>query len=227
MVTYKKKINLIISAHPDDEIIGMGGTLVKKIKNKEDVYILYVSDGESSRNYKREMLLKKKKDRILKAKKCSKFIGFKILDFLDLKDNSLDKYERLQIVKKIEFYIKKIKPDYVFTHFYDDLNIDHRIVFDATITATRPYVNKFIKEINLFEVNSSSSYRTNQFKPNFYIDISKEMKHKIKALKIYSNQLKKNPYPLSLEAIKNLAKYRGNYFDTFYAEAFLTFFRKI
>ena len=53
------------------------------------------------------------------------------------------------------------------------------------------------------------------------------MKHKIKALKIYSNQLKKNPYPLSLEAIKNLAKYRGNYFDTFYAEAFLTFFRKI
>ena len=61
MVTYKKKINLIISAHPDDEIIGMGGTLIKKIKNKEEIYILYVSDGESSRDYKREILLKKKK----------------------------------------------------------------------------------------------------------------------------------------------------------------------
>ena len=61
MGSYKKKINLIISAHPDDEIIGMGGTLVKKIKNKEEVYILYVSDGESSRNYKKDMLLKKKK----------------------------------------------------------------------------------------------------------------------------------------------------------------------
>ena len=227
MVTYKKKINLIIVAHPDDEIIGMGGTLIKKIKNKEEIYILYVSEGESSRNYKRQMLLKKKKDRILKAKKASKFIGFKILDFLDLKDNSLDKYERLQIVKKIKFYIKKIKPDYVFTHFYDDLNIDHRIVFDATITASRPYVNKYIKEINLFEVQSSTSYRINQFKPNFYIDISKEMKQKIQAMKIYRNQLKKNPHPLSLEAIKNLAKYRGNYLATFYAEAFLTFFRKI
>ena len=111
----------------------------------------------------------------------------------------------LEITKELEKYLKKYKPDTIFTHYKNDLNIDHRKVFEAVITATRPFKNTFIKNLLSFEITSSTelSYSKNQFNPNFFIDI------KDKELGL-----------LTIENIINLAKYRGSYIGSKYAEAF-------
>lgn len=222
----RKKINLIIAAHPDDELIGMGGTIAKKIDNKEEVYVLYVADGESSRNFSNKKIQNKIKMRKNQAIKCSKLLRFKIVDFLNLADNSLDQYPLLTIVKKIGYYIKLLKPNFVFTHYPQDLNIDHRIVSDATIVATRAYDNKFIQEICFFEICSSTDYYREKFHPNKYVDITRQIFKKKVSAKAYNSQFKKENHPLSINALINLARYRGNFINTKYAEAFIINFSK-
>ena len=134
----------------------------------------------------------------------------------------MDNYSVLEITKLLEKYIKKYKPDTVFTHYKNDLNIDHRKVFEATVTATRPYKNRFIKNLLSFEVTSSTelSFSVERFNPNFFVDIKDEIKAKGKALKIYKSQFGKEAGLLTIENIINLAKYRGSYIGSKYAEAF-------
>ena len=120
-------------------------------------------------------------------------MGIKNTFFEDLADNELDKYSNLKITQLIESYIKKIKPDTIFTHYSEDLNIDHKKVHQAVITATRPFKTRNIKNIFAFEIPSStySNYGKKSFNPNYFVDVSKTIKRKIKSLKIYKNQFSK------------------------------------
>ena len=137
-------------------------------------------------------------------------------------DNELDKYSNLQITKLIESHLKKIKPDTIFTHHSVDLNIDHKKVHQAVITATRPFKNKYVKNIFAFEIPSStdSNYGKKFFKPNYFVDITKNIKKKLKSLKIYKSQFSKYPSPLNIDNIINLSKLRGSSVGYKYAEAF-------
>jgi len=218
-----KKI-MVIAAHPDDELLGCGGTLLFYKKKGYEIKIIFLSDGESSRDQKKDTEKKLITEREKQAKKVSKLCKFYPPVFGKFPDNRLDSINLLQIIKFIEHEIKKFKPEIVITHNEEDLNIDHRITCKAVVTATRPSTKTFVKTIYCFETPSSTENNFSKvkvrFNPNLYIDISKFIEQKIKLLKIYKNEIRKYPHSRSLKAIKILAKYRGIQIGINYAEAF-------
>ncbi len=214
----KDKI-LIIAAHPDDEILGCGGTILKN-KNHSDINVLFLTNGVSARSRNIKKINLRKKECI----KLFKFLKIKKPIFLDFPDNQLDKIPLLKIVKKIEFYLKKIKPKTIFTHFENCLNIDHQIAYKATITACRPLQSNTVKKILSFEILSSTEwaiFKKKSFQPNYYVNISEMINQKLKCIKYYKSELKKYPHSRSLEALKSLAKYRGVSSGFKYAEGFI------
>ena len=213
----KEKI-LVICAHPDDEVLGCGGSLLK-LSKKYDVSICYVADGESSRSNKKELIQK----RYNQAKKVGKILKVKKQFFLDFPDNKLDTIPMLEIARYLLKIVKKEKPTIIFTHSINDLNIDHRKTFEATMIAARPSSKNNIKKILSFEILSSTGnfhYKKKLFNPNYFIDIEKFIDQKIELMKIYKDEVMPYPHQRSLKAIKNLSKYRGNQCALKNAEAF-------
>ena len=217
----KSKNILIIVAHTDDETIGCGGTICKHIEDGYRVFAMSFTDGISSRSVKSINL---KKARHLSAKQVSKFLGFKWIKNLNFPDNQLDKIPILKIIKEIEKIKYKLKPSIVYTHNFSDLNIDHKLIAEATLTAFRPTPDSKLAELRTFEVPSATDYSNikhrKNFVPNLFVDISRFWKKKNDALKMYKSEIKKKPHSRSLEGIKNLAKLRGNQSGLKIAEAF-------
>ena len=212
---------LVVAAHPDDEAIGCFGTLLKHYKFGDEINIIFLTDGVSSRGINK----KKKYERKKNCLKVLKIIGLKSKNvfFLDYPDNMMDAVPLLDVIKNIEEIKKKIQPNVLYTHFSNDLNIDHRIAYQAAITASRPSKNETIKKILCFEIVSSTEWSDKNkqiFSPNYFVDISKFINRKLKALAIYDKEIKKSPNARSLENIKNLALLRGSRAGVNYAEAF-------
>ena len=215
----KKKI-LIIVAHPDDETLGLGGTIAKHKSLGDKIFAISFTDGLSSRTNNQREILKRTKS----LKEASRVLGFSWIKNLNYDDNELDKISLLQIIREIEKIKKKQKFDLIYTHNFSDLNIDHQIISRATLTAFRPENKNDNPEIRFFELPSStdfSSFKINgSFQPNLYISITKFWQKKVKALDAYKQELKKKPHSRSMEGITNLAKIRGNQCSHEYAEAF-------
>ena len=134
------------------------------------------------------------------AKKALSILGIKKMRFLDLPNQELDQIPLLKITKEIESEISNTKANVIFTHHFNDLNLDHRIVYEATITASRPIPGSTVTSIVSFEIPASTDWRKPyQFNPNLYIDISKELEYKIKALEAYHYEIRKPPHPRSKE----------------------------
>ena len=221
----KSKNILVVASHPDDELLGCGGTLLYYRNKGYKVQVIFMSDGESSRkpNDKKNLILIKKREK--QAKLVSKKCRFLPPIFKSYPDNKLDTLPFLDLVKAIEKEIQKFKPTIIFTHFENDLNIDHQLTFKAVVTATRPLSKTFVKKIYSFEIPSSTEFNLSQnkkkiFNPNNFVDIDKYLNEKISTLKIYKSELRSWPHPRSLKAIKNLAKYRGSQIGVKHAEAF-------
>lgn len=215
----KNKI-LIVVAHPDDEVLGVGGTILKHVKNGDEANILILGDGVTSRGSRPKEL----KNRISQAKKAARILGVKNIVLETLPDNKFDSVPLLGIVKIIEKALDKFKPDTVYTHFGEDLNIDHRLVFQAVLTACRPQPKFFVKNLLSFEVLSSTEWQVKNkkslFCPTHYNDISDFIDKKIAAMEIYKKELKPHPHPRSKEGIKILAQFRGMEVGYKHAEAF-------
>ena len=221
----KKKNILIVSAHPDDEVLGCGGTMIKFSK-KYNIYSIIAGEGLTSRTKSNKKKLKKGLDLLKKqAFKAAKIMGVKKTFLLSLPDNKLDSIPLLSIIHKLEKIIDKIKPEIIYTHHQGDLNIDHQIINKAVLTATRPIGNKYLKSIRTFEVLSSTEWgnknsNKTSFNPNLFIDIYKELDKKIKSFLCYKSEVRKFPHPRSKEGIQNLAKFRGSSSGLKAAEAF-------
>jgi len=226
---------LVLAAHPDDEVLGMGGTIKKFTKQKHNVKIILFATGIISRrstNYKNSTRYKvdKKTDKKMKAqvdmlrneaKGAAKILGVTDIEFLDFPDNEMDLVSNLQITKEIERIIQKFRPDQVFTHSIFDVNVDHRSLYLATLAATRPKKGTKIKKVYAFEIPSSTEwYFPTQFSPNTFVDISNEIKAKIQALKKYKNELEVFPHPRSIDAINSISKKWGSVSGFRNAEAF-------
>ncbi len=219
-----KNINstvVIFAAHPDDEVLGCGGTIAKLTQQGSRVHVVFLADGESSRDDIigiDNLILQRKKN----ASDALKVLGCTSVDFLDCPDNRLDSLDLLDIVKKIEGFIKTYKPIKVFTHYAHDLNIDHQITHKAVVTACRPQPGFCVKELLFFEVPSSSEWGLfKTFSPNYFEDISDTLSLKIDALNIYKNELQPFPHPRSIKAVESLAYYRGASSGCKAAEAFI------
>ncbi len=213
---------LIVAAHPDDETLGAGATIAKHIREKDNVHVLILGEGVTSRGPKR---VKKNKLSSLK-KQCQRalnILGVKKIYFLDLPDNKFDTIPLLEIVKMVEEKINKIKPDLVYTHHVGDLNVDHRLTYEAVMTACRPFTKK-IKKILSFEIPSSTECNSpskDSFAPNYYVNVEKMIGKKIRALKQYKSEIHSFPHPRSIEYIKSLAQIRGSNAGCKAAEAFM------
>ena len=153
-----KKDILIVAAHPDDEILGCGGSIAKWVKDGHEAHVLILAEGSTSRDKTRDRASHQKELAHLasSAKEAGKIIGIHSLNLMDYPDNRMDSVDLLDIVKTIENFVEKIKPNVVVTHHSGDLNIDHRIVFQAVITACRPQPSHSVKCILSFEVISST-----------------------------------------------------------------------
>lgn len=216
-----KKI-LIIAAHPDDEVLGCFGTISKLIQEGNEAYSLILGEGKTSRVFNKNEIDNKEFE-ILEneALKANQSIGIKELFREKFPDNRFDDVPLLDIVKSIEKVKNKLKPDIIFTHFHNDLNIDHQITFKAVLTATRPMSNESVKEIYSFEVLSSTEWNfPTLFSPNIFIDIDQNLEQKIKAMSFYKSELCEFPHPRSLEGIKLQAKMQGLKVGLKNAEAF-------
>jgi LmbE family N-acetylglucosaminyl deacetylase len=214
---------LIVAAHPDDEVLGCGGT-VARLSHKNTINTLILGEGITSRDIPRQ-----KKDLALfdlqeNCKKANSLLGVKKVFFQNFPDNRFDSVPLLDIVKPIEVCIKKINPDCIYTHHHGDLNIDHRITQQAVLTAARPLGNKPVKKIFSFEVLSSTEWNVQDsatmFMPNTWMNISDTLKLKLDAMQEYTTELCEYPHPRSIEGIKILAAKRGLEVGFPYAEAF-------
>jgi LmbE family N-acetylglucosaminyl deacetylase len=215
---------LVIAAHPDDEILGCGGTLKRLIDEGNEAYTLILSDGTTSRHNKVTLQVKEEIDNRLKQSlKASQIIGYKNSFFCQFPDNSFDKKSLLQIVKAIEKYINLLSPSIIFTHHYGDLNIDHQITFEAVQTATRPMLQCPVKELYCFETFSSTEWNflnSAKFTPNYFVNIENTLQDKLEAMKCYASELREYPHPRSIEALEINAKRWGTVIGCSSAEAF-------
>jgi len=218
----RKKI-LIVAAHPDDEILGCGGTVVRLGKEGYEVYTLILGEGITSRDEKRKREKREKDIEHLRKEtyKANEIIGTKDVFLYDFPDNRFDTVALLDIVKTIEGVKDNIKPDIIYTHHRGDLNIDHRIIYNAVLTASRPIKGETVKEIYSFEIPSSTEWNYPYiFSPNVFIDIAKTIDKKIEAIKCYKSELNKFPHPRSEEAIRSIARRWGSVAGLNHAEAF-------
>lgn len=211
---------VIVAAHPDDEVLGCGGTIARHVNYNDDVHIIFMTNGVSSRGENLQAI----KNRQLAMNKSMSSLGVKSFYNFDYPDNKMDSIPLLDAVQSIENVFKKINPSVIYTHYFGDLNIDHQITYKAVMTASRPQPNNSIKEIYCFEVPSSTDWLgTPQsiFHPNHFVDITKYWQLKEIALNNYSIEMRDYPHFRSFEAIDILSKFRGSSCGLFRAEAFI------
>lgn len=220
---------LVIVAHADDEAIGCGGTLIKHQQQGDEIRIIYMTNGVDARqhNFKKQNIEDKKTIdiRLNSQQKACHFLNIKQSYNFDFPDNQMDQVPLIKVVKVIEEIIASYQPNLIYTHHGGDLNIDHRVVHQAVITACRPQPDTSVKSIFTFEVNSSTEWSnttmSNNFIPNYFIDISEVILAKKQLLQCYQQEMRAYPHSRSLQAIENLNQWRGNQVGLTSAEAFM------
>ena len=226
----KKEIGktiLVVAAHPDDEVLGCGGSIAKWTASGNIVHVLIMAEGATSRSSIRDREVKSEELSLLEksANSAGKILGVASVKLLDFPDNRMDSLDRLDIIKAIEEEIKRLKPHTVVTHHCGDVNIDHRITHEAVVTACRPQPGHSVRLLLAFEVMSSTEWQPPGsnfvFQPNWFEDVVKTFDYKIKALDCYQSEMREWPHPRSLNNIKNLAQCRGSMIGCEFAEGFM------
>ena len=216
---------MLLAAHSDDDVLGCGGTLAKHSNFGDLIKIVYMTNGVGARTNSRKAIARRQ---VSTRNACAK-IGVSEFKFLDYPDNKMDSVPLLEVVKSVESEIKSFCPDIVYTHHSSDLNVDHKTVYQATITAVRPLPEQMVSEIRTYEVPSSTEWSFDSaatFKPNLFVDIADYLRCKIEAFEEYSDELRDPPHPRSIENIEALARVRGAQIGYKFAEAFEIVWKK-
>lgn len=208
---------LIVAAHPDDEVLGCGGTSARHAAEGDQVHVLILGDGVSARGSHDGM-----QDRNASALKAARVLGTAPPTMLGLGDNRFDSLVLLDIVQKIEATVDKVQPQIVYTHHGHDLNIDHRVTHQAVVTACRPLPHTPVTEIYAFETVSSTEWQSvgPAFQPQHFVDISSTLGRKLDALNAYRNEMRPFPHARSMEGVEAMARLRGSAVGVLAAEAF-------
>ena len=215
---------LVIAPHPDDEVLGCGGTIKKHVKSGDDVYLCLVTRPLVGRNdWTAEYV--ENKDKEIKA--SDDFMGFKQVFFLDLPALRLDTVPKKDINDKISDVVNKVKPNILYVPFFGDINHDHRLVFEASFVAARIRSGVAVEKILAYEISPTTEQggiagqKSDIFLPNYFEDISDYLDDKLKAMEFYKSELKEHEHPRSLKGIDALAKKRGSESGVKAAEAFM------
>jgi LmbE family N-acetylglucosaminyl deacetylase len=218
---------LVIVAHPDDEVLGCGGTMLRLAAEGREIHLLFLSEGVSSRytdDYRPDDWSEKIEQREAMALAVSRSIKAASVSFKRFANLQMRHIRMLDIVKEIESHIERYHPVTIFTHGNTDMNSDHRIVCEAVLTACRPVPQHPVKSIYAMEISSSTEWNPPgvfpPFLPNLFVDISGCVVQKLDLLGLYDFEMRPYPHPRSLRAVENLARYRGATVGVEAAEAF-------
>lgn len=211
---------LIVAPHPDDETLGCGGTILKYVSKNIKFHWLIITKMTKEAGYSSKQIISRTNEIKIIKKKYNFSTVFE-MNFLTAR---LDTYPLSLIIKEMSKVIKDIKPDTIFFPNRNDIHTDHRITFDAVIASTKSFNFDFVKNLLVYETLSETHISMmsdkNDFIPNLWIDINKQINKKIDIMKIYKSEFKKFPHPRSIDCIKSLAKLRGSEVNLLAAEAF-------
>lgn len=218
---------LTVAAHPDDEVLGCGGAMAAHAARGDAVAILILGEGLTSRA---EARIGPIRDGIpalqSDARRAAAVLGVRDVTLLDFPDNRFDSVALLEIVKAVERVKVRVRPDILYVHHWGDLNIDHRVTFDATMAAFRPLPDEVPVSIYAYEVPSSTGWAgpgpAGAFSPTHWVPVATVLEKKIAAMEAYESERRGWPHPRSPEALRAWARYRGAQVGTDAAEAFVT-----
>ena len=216
---------LIVAAHPDDEVLGCGGTIAKLTRAGQRVSIAILGEGITSRVRHRAQANPADVDTLQQcARAAAKVLGAQDVTFHQLPDNRFDTVPLLDIIKIVEDLIERLSPAIVYTHGRADLNVDHRLTHDAVLTATRPIAGQPVRELYTFEVASSTEWAFSRiepaFRPSVFVDIASTLDTKLRALACYDTEIRAFPHPRSPDTLRAMAARWGSTVGCHAAEAF-------
>lgn len=204
---------LVFAPHNDDEVLGVGGTIRRKILEGNNVYVCEVTSGPKYKLMQEE------------ARKAHAILGVSQSIFLNLPVSELADMKKTDLNAKIYEVVRNIHPEVIFTPFIEDMHFDHRMVTEAVLVATRPIHNCTVKKLYMYETLSETGwnipYGSKNFNPNVWVDISDTLDCKIEAMACYQSQIQAAPHPRSFDGIRALAAYRGSTIGVNYAESFM------
>lgn len=210
---------LVIAPHPDDEILGVGGTIAKRTAAGDEVFVCIATKG-CEPLFRKEFIEQGRDE----AKRADSFLGVKETIFLDFPAVMLETVPRYELNGKIGEVIRRIQPDEVYIPHRGDMQLDHQMVVDAAMVALRPKYEHVVKRVYAYETLSETGWNipntANEFIPTVYEDISDTLGQKLEAMEIFKSQLSEFPNARSIGAIDALAKYRGATVNVCAAEAF-------
>jgi len=218
---------LVVAAHPDDEVLGCGGAIIRHSALGDEVHILIMAEGLTSRSDVRdtEEYAAALTELHSNSQRVASLLGAESVELLNFPDNRMDSVDLLDVVKAVEKKKAEIWPDIVYTHHAGDVNVDHKITHEAVVTACRPMPGETVRQILFFETVSSSEWQIqsaeNAFRPNWYVNIEKYLDKKMEALRCYDSEMREYPHSRSYEAVEILAKMRGFCIGCNAAEAFI------
>ncbi|MDO8881038.1 MAG: PIG-L deacetylase family protein [Coriobacteriia bacterium] len=211
---------LVVAAHPDDEVLGCGGTIARHARDGDDVHIVIVAEGATSREghaHDATTALR------AAANQAARLLGASAVHLLGMPDNRLDSVPLLDIIKLIEPIFVNLQPRVVYTHHPADLNVDHTVVHRATATLARPLPGSSVECLLQFEVASSTGWASPSaglFVPNWFVDIEQFVDIKRQALEVYADEMRAYPHARSAAALDALGHWRGASVGLPAAEAF-------
>jgi LmbE family N-acetylglucosaminyl deacetylase len=212
----------VIAAHPDDEVLGCGGTIRRHTLAGDEVWTVILADGEGSRDAAGKEAVAARE---VAMRAAAEILGIRHHATHRLPDNRLDAMPLLDLIKIVEAHIREIAPAVVYTHHAGDLNVDHRCVNQAVLTACRPQPGIAVRRIAFFEIPSSTEWQMPSsaaaFTPNHFVDIGATLDAKMAALKAYCGEMRRWPHARSYEAVEHLARWRGATIGCTAAEAFV------
>lgn len=216
----------MVAAHPDDEVLGCGGTLACHADAGHQVQVLIMAEGATSRQEQRDRVDAGDQLSALAqaAHRAGAILGAAGVELLALPDNRLDALDRLDLIKLVEERIRLHQPQVVYTHHAGDVNVDHRRLHEAVVTACRPTPGLSVKRLLSFEVASSTEWQppgsAPHFQPNWFVNIGTHWQRKREALEAYASEMRPWPHVRSIAAVEHLARWRGAQVGVEAAEAF-------
>ncbi len=211
---------MVVSAHPDDELLGAGGTLLRHRENGDNLYWLIVTNISEAAGFSKERVDERQKE----MEKIAESLNVRKVFKLDYPTMTLSTEMQIDMIPKISRIFTEVQPEIIYCVNRSDAHSDHRITFDAVMACTKSFRYPFIKKVLMYECISETEFAPQfadtMFIPNYFVDISDFLDEKLALMKVYASELGDHPFPRSLRNIEALAVFRGATAGVRYAEAF-------